>query len=97
MKHDVGYEEGMQDAMLLAKIVYIAKTKQPNGCCGKYIAELEAYKNDFDGLKKFLKRIGFRIVSTYTMDDGRWLLLNKDIRVSEDGFVSSYKPYRERK
>jgi hypothetical protein len=81
----------MNNAILRAKIEYIAKTKQPNGCIGDYIDELRIYKNDFTELKKYVKYLGFRLIREYEIDGDRWIEMNKNIRISEEGFVTFYK------
>lgn len=84
-----GYEEGLHNAMLKAKIEYIAKTPKSsiNLFAGDYVEELEYYKGDIPGLKKYLKTLGFRIIREYDVDESHWFELNKNIHVSEEGFV----------
>jgi hypothetical protein len=95
MGYKAEYEEGLHNAMLRAKIEYVAKTKQPNGCLGNDIEELQ-YHKDFLELKKYLKYLGFRVVREYEVDGGKWMEINKNIQVSEDGFVTSYKREKRR-
>lgn len=89
MPYVYDYEEGLNNAMLRAKIEYIAKTRQVNGCMGNDIEELQIYKNNITDLKKYLKYLGFKIVREYEAD-GKWIEINKNICISEDGFVTSY-------
>ncbi len=94
MKYEIGYEEGLINAMLRAKIEYVAKTQQANGAMGNFIEELKFYIADFSELKKYLKYLGFRIIREYEVDGDMWLELNKNIVVSNDGFVCFYKHKR---